>query len=221
MISGIGPLAVALNSKLMSTPVRSYPFRVLGMVMCWRYHTASLPDFEPTFAMGQEWSSSVGDSPCGMSPSCTCHSPSGSVLSCTRQLTVSCCFASSDATVHSLFAGALHCAKRVEAVTASAVRQSTRWIRLIRNFASLEDCHNAASTVCNLQQGMSSTVVLNLLHTMYVTDAWNLAEVLLKAREMAQVNGFDDEVDVDGAVGGGSCLDAANVGSVFGNDGGE
>src|SRR6185312_1548541 len=55
----------------------------------------------------------------------------------------------------------------------------------------------------------------------YVTDAWNLAEVLLKAREMAQVNGFDDEVDVDGAVGGGACLDAANVGSVFGNDGGE
>jgi hypothetical protein len=64
-------------------------------------------------------------------------------------------------------------------------------------------------------------VVLNLLHTVHVADARNLSQVLLEAREVAQINGFDDEVDVNGAVGGGASFDAANIGAVFGDDGGE
>ena len=66
---------------------------------------------------------------------------------------------------------------------------------------------------------MSSTVVLNLLDAVYVADARDLAEVLLKTREVAQVNGLDDEVDVDGAIGGGARFDAADVGAVVGDDG--
>ncbi len=66
---------------------------------------------------------------------------------------------------------------------------------------------------------MSSTAVLNLLHAVNVADTWNLAEVLLEACEMAQVDGFDDEVDVDGAVGGRARFDAADISAVFGDDG--
>src|SRR5579875_198142 len=149
---------------------------------------------------------------------------SGSIWSWTRQLTVFCCFASRRGTSHCWLVGALHWANRVEANVASAVKQSTRWNRRIRRVASLscgEAVVETASTVCSLQQRMSSTIVLNLLHAVDVADAGNLAEVLLQAGEMTKVHGLDDEVDVDGAVRSGTGLDAADVGSVFGDDGSE
>src|ERR1700761_2494016 len=77
----------------------------------------------------------------------------------------------------------------------------------------------AASTVCNLQRILSSGAVLNLLHAVHVANPWDLAKVLLEARKMAQIDSLDDEVHVDRAVGGGTCLNATDVGAVFGDDG--
>jgi hypothetical protein len=52
-------------------------------------------------------------------------------------------------------------------------------------------------------------------------DTGDFAEVLGKPCQVAEVEGFDDEVDVDGLVVGGAGLDRFNVGPVFGDDGGE
>ena len=52
-------------------------------------------------------------------------------------------------------------------------------------------------------------------------DAGDLAEVLGEAGEVAEVEGFDDEINVDGFVIGGAGLDGFDVGAVFGDDGGE
>ncbi len=54
-----------------------------------------------------------------------------------------------------------------------------------------------------------------------VADAGDFAEVLDEAFEVAEVYGFDDEVYVDDAVDGLGCGDGADVGAVFGDDGGE
>src|ERR1700744_5614674 len=114
------------------------------------------------------------------------------MLSCTRQLIVSCCFASRDGESHCLSVGTLHWAERVDAVTASAVRQSTRRNRLIRDrlaggIVPWYDTH--ASTVCRFQRGICSSLVLNRLDAVYVADAGNLAEVLLQAGEVPQIDG--------------------------------
>gem|GEM_PF-4382981 len=52
-------------------------------------------------------------------------------------------------------------------------------------------------------------------------DAWNLAKILGEAGEVAEVEGLDDEVDVDGVVIGRAGLHGFDVGAVLGDDGGE
>jgi hypothetical protein len=63
--------------------------------------------------------------------------------------------------------------------------------------------------------------VLNLLDAVHVTHPGNLAEVLLQASKVTQIDGFDDEVDMNGSVGGGTGFDAANISAILGNDGRE
>jgi len=54
-----------------------------------------------------------------------------------------------------------------------------------------------------------------------VADAGDFAEVLRELGEMAEIDGFDNEVDVDGTVYGGLGIERTDVGAVFGDDGGE
>ena len=76
----------------------------------------------------------------------------------------------------------------------------------------------AASTVCSFQLGMSSTAVLNLLHTMDIPDTGNFAEILLQTGEMSKVDGFDDEVHMHRSVRGGARFHTADVGAIFGDN---
>ncbi len=56
---------------------------------------------------------------------------------------------------------------------------------------------------------------------MDIADAGNLAEILGEAREVAEVEGLDDEVDIDGLVVSGARFYGLDVGAVLGDDGGE
>ena len=63
---------------------------------------------------------------------------------------------------------------------------------------------------------------LNFADAVDFADAWDLAEVGGEAREVAEVEGFDDELDVGGgAVGVAVGVDGADVGVVVGDGGGE
>src|SRR5271165_6508363 len=81
----MGPFAVATNWNQIRAPVRSYPERVFGTSIHWRYQAAAVGPAAPGFTTAQDESSRDGLSPCATSPSWKRQSPEGKLLSSPRR----------------------------------------------------------------------------------------------------------------------------------------